>query len=77
MAHLPYDSQKCAIWQSSVNGGSYSYGPVELPTPGIQDIEWVELYDKFQLLVPSEHHVDWFYFLMPPPRVTHEWVKAN
>ena len=32
--------------------------PVELPMPGIQDIKWVEPYDKFQLLVPSEHHAD-------------------
>ena len=50
--------------------------PVEFPTPGIQDIKWVELYDKLQLLVPSEHHADWFYFSTPPPTVTHEWVKA-
>ena len=25
-----------------------------LSMPGIQDIKWVELYDKFQLLVPVE-----------------------
>ena len=51
--------------------------PVELPIPGIQDIKWVELYDKFQLLVPSENNADWFYFTTPPPTVTHEWVKGN
>ena len=43
--------------------------PVELPTPGIQDIKWVELYDKFWLLVPSEHHADWIYFLVPQPQL--------
>ena len=27
--------------------------PVELAAPGKQDMKWVGLYDKFQLLVPS------------------------
>ena len=40
-----------------------------LPIPGIQDISsgWNYVYDKFQLLVPVEYHVDWFYFMTPPP----------
>ena len=48
-----------------------------LPVPGIQDIKWVELYDKFWLLVPVEYHNDWFYFTTPPPMETCEKVKAN
>ena len=48
-----------------------------LPMPGIQDIKWVELYDKFWLLVPIDYHNDWFYFVTPPPMETHKKVKAN
>ena len=48
-----------------------------LPMPGIQDIKWVELYDKFQLLVPVEYHNDWFYFMTPPTMETCKKVKAN
>ena len=51
--------------------------PMVLPMPGIQDIKWVELYDKFRLLVPVEYHNDWFYFAMPPPMETREEAKAN
>ena len=48
-----------------------------LPMPGIQDIKLVELYDKFQLLVPVEYHNDWFYFASPPLMETCKKVKAN
>ena len=41
--------------------------PTVLPMPGIQNIKWVELHDKFQMLVPVEYHKDWFYFTPPPP----------
>ena len=49
--------------------------PTVLPMPGIQDIKWVELYDKFWMLVPVEYHKDWFYFATPPPMETCEKVK--
>ena len=48
-----------------------------LPMPGIQDIKWVELYNKFWMLVPVEYHKDWFYFTTTTPMVTCEKVKAN
>ena len=48
-----------------------------LPMPGIQDIKWVELYNKFWVLVPGEYHKDWFYFTTTTPMETHEKVKAN
>ena len=51
--------------------------PMVLPMPGIQDIKWVELYDKFRLLVPVEYHNDWFYFATTTPMETCEKVKAN
>ena len=48
-----------------------------LPMSGIQDIKWVELYDKFLLLIPVEYNNDWFYFMTPPLMETHEKVIAN
>ena len=51
--------------------------PTVLPMTGIQDIKWVELYVKFQLLVPVEYQNDWFYFTTPPLLETCGKVKAN
>ena len=47
------------------------------PMPGIQDIKWVELYNKFWMLVPVEYPNDWFYFATPPLMETCKKVKAN
>ena len=47
-----------------------------MPMPGIQDIKWVELYDKFLMLIPLEYCKDWFYFTMPRME-TCKKVKAN
>ena len=48
-----------------------------LPIPGIQDIKWVELYDKFRMLIPVEYHKEWFYFTTPPQMERYEKLKAN
>ena len=48
-----------------------------LPMPGIQDIKWVELYDKFWMFIPVEYHNDWFYFATPPPMEACKKVNAN
>ena len=46
-----------------------------MPMPGIWDIKSVELYDKFQMLIPVEYHKDWLYFATPPPIETCRKVK--
>ena len=51
--------------------------PAVLLMPGIQDIKWVELYDKFQMLIPVGYQKDWFYFKTPPPMETCKKLKAN
>ena len=53
--------------------------PTVLPMPGIQDLKWVELYNKSQMFLPVEYHKDWFYsyFTTPPLLETCEKVKAN
>ena len=35
-----------------------------LPMPGIQDIKWVEQYNKFQMLIPVEYHKDYMNFYL-------------
>ena len=43
----------------------------------IQDIMWVELYDKFCLLILVQCWNDWFYLVTPPLMETCKKVKVN
>lgn len=48
-----------------------------LVAPGIQDIKWMELYNKWRKLVPSDRHNKWFYFCNPPSKATEDRVRQH
>jgi hypothetical protein len=51
--------------------------PDELVPPGMPDIKWVELHDKWRPLVPREEHHKWKYFLNDPGPEVRQKVKTH
>ena len=51
--------------------------PDRIPEPGLQDIKWKELYDKWRLLVPPSKHKDWKFFNEDPGVKRRPTVTTN
>ena len=51
--------------------------PKELPIPGMPDIKWLELYDKWRHLIPTIYHNDFKYYCINPGPDIRKKLKAN
>jgi len=51
--------------------------PNKIKEPGMQDIKWKELYDKWRPLVPPSKHKDWKFFMEDPGKKRRSTVASN
>jgi len=62
------EETKIAIVKKEFHGTDWATAtlPDPMTAPGIQDIKYKELYDKWRPLVPEEHRKDWQYLAVDP-----------